>query len=287
MGSVFVFFMGAAYYLSGPYISYPPVMRQYSKPIWTHADSAILRIMTLNIAHGGKSGFNQIFLPTTAIRSNLQDIANLLLREKPDLVALQEADGPSLWSGNFSHVNYLANYANYPYAFQGEHVKGLRLNYGTAFLSKSQISHSISYTFKPSPPSLSKGFVVGTIGWPGKPNRKIDVISLHLDFSRKSIRNRQISELINKLLKNKKPLIIMGDFNSGWGTKSPIRTLTAALDLKIYKPEENGVATFPLTNKRIDWILISRELDFLNYRVLPDSVSDHKGVLAELTWSSE
>ena len=79
----------------------------------------------------------------------------------------------------------------------------------------------------------------------------------------------------------------MGDFNSGWETKSPIRTLAAALDLKTYKPEEVGIATFPLTNKRIDWILISREMDFLNYRVLPDSVSDHKGILAELIWQSE
>ncbi len=287
IGSVLAFFIGVGYYLSGPNISYPPVMHQYSQPVLPHADSMILKIMTLNIAHGGKGGFNQIFLPTATIKSNLHTIANLLLREKPDLVALQEADGPSLWSGNFNHVSYLADNANYPFALQGEHVIGLKLRYGTAFLSKIQISDSISYTFQRSPPSFTKGFVVGTISWPGKPNRKIDVISLHLDFSRKLIRNRQISELITKLSKNKNPLIIMGDFNSGWGTKSPIRTLAEALNLKAYKPEKKGIATFPMTNKRIDWIMISREMDFLNYQVLPDSVSDHKGVLADLIWQSE
>ena len=273
--------------MSGPYISYPPVMHRYSKPVWSHANSEILRIMTLNIAHGAKSGFNQIFLPTTVIKSNLQNIGSLLLREKPDLVALQEADGPSLWSGNFSHVNYLANNANYPYAFQGEHVKGLRLSYGTAFLSKTQISDPVSYTFKPSPPTLTKGFVVGTIYWPGKPNRKIDVVSLHLDFFRGSVRKNQVTELVSKLSKQKNPLIIMGDFNSGWRVKSPMEVLATKLDLKTYKPEENEIATFPLTNKRIDWILISREMDFLSYQVLPDSVSDHKGVLAQLSWQSE
>ncbi|MBU3915607.1 endonuclease/exonuclease/phosphatase family protein [bacterium] len=241
----------------------------------------------MNIAHGGKRGFNQVFLKTAEIKSNLREIANLLSRENPDIVALQEADGPSLWSGNFSHVKYLANRANYPYVLRGEHVKGLKLSYGTAFLSKIQISEPMSYTFKPSPPTFSKGFVTGTIHWPGKPERQIDVVSLHLDFSRKSIRKRQVYELISIFLKQKKPLIIMGDFNSGSGKKSPLRTLITELDLKVYKPKENKVATYPLTNKRIDWILISREMDFLNYRVLPDSVSDHKGVLVELIWLSE
>jgi len=252
-----------------------------------HSDSLILKIMTLNIAHGGKGGFKQVFLPTITIRSNLRTIANLLIREKPDLVALQEADAPSLWSGNFNHVRYLANNANFPFFMQGGHVIGLRLRYGTAFLSTTQISDTISYTFKPSPPSLTKGFVVGTIGWPGKPNRKIDVISLHLDFSRKTIRYRQISEVITNLSKRKNPMIIMGDFNAGWRAKSPIKTLAEALNLKAYKPEEKGHTTFPMTHKRIDWILISGEMDFLNYRVLPDTVSDHKGVLADLIWQSE
>ena len=82
-------------------------------------------------------------------------------------------------------------------------------------------------------------------------------------------------------------MIIMGDFNAGWGTNSPIKTLTKALDLKAYKPERKGMVTFPMTKKRIDWIVISREMDFLDYRVLPDSVSDHKGVLADLIWHAD
>jgi endonuclease/exonuclease/phosphatase family metal-dependent hydrolase len=78
----------------------------------------------------------------------------------------------------------------------------------------------------------------------------------------------------------------MGDFNAGWGEKSPLRTLAEALVLKAYKPNEKGNATFPMTNKRIDWILISNEMDFLSYQVLPNSISDHKAVLAELIWRS-
>jgi endonuclease/exonuclease/phosphatase family metal-dependent hydrolase len=34
--------------------------------------------------------------------------------------------------------------------------------------------------------------------------------------------------------------------------------------------------------KRIDWILISADLEFISYKVLPEAVSDHHGVVAEI-----
>ena len=34
--------------------------------------------------------------------------------------------------------------------------------------------------------------------------------------------------------------------------------------------------------RRLDWILISTDLDFISYAVWPDVVSDHLGVVAEI-----
>ena len=74
----------------------------------------------------------------------------------------------------------------------------------------------------------------------------------------------------------------MGDLNCTWSSEEgPVRSLAEALELEAWKPEENLV-TFPSRETRIDWILISPELEFRSYRVLDDVLSDHLGVIAEI-----
>ena len=65
-------------------------------------------ILTLNVAHGRKDGPNQLWQSAAAIRANLDLVSRLLTKAAPDVVGLQEADGPSFWSGGFDHVEYLA-----------------------------------------------------------------------------------------------------------------------------------------------------------------------------------
>ena len=245
--------------------------------------SDTLRLLTLNAAHGRQEGPNQVFQKGTTIESNLEAIAAVLEREQPDVLALQEADGPSIWSGKLDHVDYLAEKAGYPYATRGEHVKGMNVSYGTALLSKLPMHDARSYTFEPSPPTLAKGLVVITIGSPDNPDESIDVVSVHLDFSRKSVREKQVQEMIARLSKRERPLIVMGDFNCQWTDKGgALPTLAEALDLRVYEPERRDLNTFSKLKRRLDWILISRELEFVSYRVLPDALSDHRGVLCEV-----
>jgi endonuclease/exonuclease/phosphatase family metal-dependent hydrolase len=84
--------------------------------------------MTLNIAHGSKDGSNQIFQKAKTIKSHLDEIAEIVKREKPEVLALQEADGPSIWSGGLDQVKYLAEKAFFPYYIHGQHVKGMKIN---------------------------------------------------------------------------------------------------------------------------------------------------------------
>ncbi|MGH7338345.1 MAG: endonuclease/exonuclease/phosphatase family protein, partial [Myxococcota bacterium] len=60
-----------------------------------------LRLLTLNVAHARRQARHQALLAEPALRRNLQAIAQVLRREAADVVALQEADGPSAWSGGF------------------------------------------------------------------------------------------------------------------------------------------------------------------------------------------
>jgi endonuclease/exonuclease/phosphatase (EEP) superfamily protein YafD len=75
-----------------------------------------------------------------------------------------------------------------------------------------------------------------------------------------------------------RPLILLGDLNDQWG--DTLRQLTTALDLHAYSPDSPDLATF--RNRRLDWILISRELEFVRHAVVPDALSDHRAVVADV-----
>jgi endonuclease/exonuclease/phosphatase family metal-dependent hydrolase len=242
-----------------------------------------LKVMTLNVAHGRGDGPNQVLQKGKSIRENLDEIADVLRREGPDIAAVQEADGPSVWSGNVDEVGYLAEKAGFAYSVHGEHVKGMKICYGTGLLSMPALRGPLAITFDASPPTLSKGFVVATVDWPGEPNIKVDVVSVHLDFLRKSVREWQVEDMVDKLSYRGRPMIMMGDFNSEWKSKkSAVKAVAEGLNLKAYQPASLEMDTFPLLKRRMDWILISDELEFVTYKVLPDVISDHYGVVCEV-----
>jgi len=86
-------------------------------------------------------------------------------------------------------------------------------------LSGVPLIETIKHTFESSPPALDKGLVLAQIERPfadKDQSRKIDFISVHLDFSRKSVRDRQINEIMELLSACNNPTIIMGDFHSEW-----------------------------------------------------------------------
>jgi endonuclease/exonuclease/phosphatase family metal-dependent hydrolase len=112
----------------------------------------------------------------------------------------------------------------------------------------------------------------------------VTIVSIHLDFSRKSVRDEQIGILVEVLKDIESPLIVMGDFNSHWKQKrSHVQQLAGALDLAAYEPHNDILGTYKSADgKRLDWILASGDLAFTRYEVLPDMVSDHLAVYAEL-----
>jgi endonuclease/exonuclease/phosphatase family metal-dependent hydrolase len=266
-----------------PIQSYPAAAGLVSRVVDRHDDG--LRIMTLNIAHGRGDSFHQLLQSSATTRTNLDSIATLLKDSGAHVVALQEADGPSFWSGNFSHIDYLSNNGDYHRSVHGAHADGLGLSYGTALIARLDLRDPRVITFDPALSPVPKGFVVSTVSWPGKPDVEVDIVSLHLDFASESTRKQQAQELINTLQDRQRPLIVTGDFNNGWAENSTVRYICQALALTAYRPQAPGLETFPALGERLDWILVSAGIAFRFYQVIPDSVSDHRGVLAELELS--
>lgn len=249
-----------------------------------------LRVLSLNISHGRNTAINQLFVSKKNTYRNLDKVAELLKEIEPDIVAFQEADAPSRWSGKFDHVAYVAGQAGYPCFVHGRHSESWISSYGTALLSNSQPSSSTSVRFSPSWPSKQKGYASATYDWRTAQWRQpVTLTSVHFDFLRKGVRDQQVVEMADGLAQVDAPLILMGDLNSEWDEEnSHVRKLAELLNLRPYKPMQEGLGSYKGPDgKRLDWILISPELEFKDYKVLPDVVADHFAVFAEITYREQ
>jgi len=237
--------------------------------------------MTMNVGHGRGNGFHQLTQSSAAIAVNYDNIVTLLNLESPDVVALQEIDAPSFWSGNFNHVDYLAERGGFSFSVRASHVELPGLSYGTALLSKLALKNPVAVTFKPPLTTVPTGFIMSTVCFPGREDVEIEVVSVHLDFLSETIRKKQVDELLSLLRARKKPAIIMGDLNTEWSAQdSVVRHLTDTLGFKAYQPENTDLITFPLLGKRLDWILLSADLEIASYLVVGSGLSDHNAVMA-------
>ncbi|MBZ0113057.1 MAG: endonuclease/exonuclease/phosphatase family protein [Thermoanaerobaculia bacterium] len=269
--------------------------RWLSEPQWRRspldplvdADSlGSLRVATLNIAHGRGLAKHQALLAKHQVEDNLHRIAELVGEQDPDLVALQEADGPSVWSGNFHHVETLAQHIDHSHAFLGEHnLFGLgvhNLISGTALISRNGMIQPSSQRFGSSWRD-TKGFVVATLPVPAW-GFSIDVVSTHFEALHPAVRRRQIRLLAHYLGQRTRPLVVLGDFNASWCRESgQFRPLAQRLGLRTHQPYHKA-PTFPSVRpwRRLDWILVSRELEFVRYETLSTPVSDHLAVVADI-----
>jgi len=243
-----------------------------------------IKLMTVNMAHGRGVGINQIFQSNEPIKDNINNIGQVIARETPHVVAMQEADSPSWWSGSFSHVETVGKLAGMSSAIPGRNIDGLGLAYGSAILSKLESKNARQITFKKNIPTFSKGFVVVTCIWPGQSSFEFDAVSLHLDFARKSVRENQLSVLREFVKTSTRPIILMGDFNTDMiGDLLP--DFLKDTQLTSWEVDDSSIITFPFLNSRIDWILVSQEFRIVEQTVLDDVLSDHKALTAviELT----
>ncbi len=243
-----------------------------------------LRVLTLNLAHGRGNRLVQRLVRRGRAELQLLRVAALLRWHHPHVVALQEADGKAIWSGRFNHVDFLAREAGYASYIQMHHVQRLGLAYGTAILALDELRDGCGGTFMPTPPTFPKGWVSAVIPWPAVTTGTVRVISLHLDFLRARNRQAQLRELVAELAAERRPLIIMGDFNCTPRREPGMPELMTGLKLHTFEQDATTAATHthPASRRRIDWILASAHLRFVHHTVLPDTLSDHLPVLAEM-----
>ena len=160
-------------------------------------------------------------------------------------------------------------------------------DFGTALLSRVAYTEELTHTFAPSPPTTNKGFVMGQVRWNPAGELPepviVSVISVHLDFSRKKVREAQIAEMREVLKDVAEPVVILGDFNTDWDSDdTSLRAIADNGKFTLYEPQDTTLGTYKNGKHRLDWILISRDLEFVSYTVPQVLLSDHQPVQASV-----
>jgi endonuclease/exonuclease/phosphatase family metal-dependent hydrolase len=245
------------------------------------------RVLTLNLHHGIGTDEQEDGSNVAAFRRNLDAVAAVLKRESVDIAAFQEADGPSDSSGGFDHIDAVIEASGLENANHGFHCNRETtdgaIRYGTALVSRLPLSHEGGGTF-PGAPAEYKGYVVATVRWEG---RELDVVSVHFHERFSAMRMDQARALAREMGRRRRPLVIMGDMNCAWNdSEKTLRILAEQLGLTAFEPDDKRIIT-SLTDemgRRLDWVLVSKELEIRSQRVLPDRLAERLAVVAEIAW---
>ncbi len=241
-------------------------------------DARHIRLLSFNIQVGISTSAYRHYvtrswkhlLPHQERYRNLEKIGFLL--NDFDIVALQEADGGSLRSGNINQVQQLAQLGNFPYWYQQRNRDlGRFAQHSNGLLSRLQPQKLEDH---PLPGPAGRGAILAQIG---QDSDAIAVVSMHLALGTRA-RQRQL-DYIREIVSDYRHIVLMGDMNTH-AEDLLINSPLSGLNLRAAQTD----ATFPSWKPQrcLDHILISSELEIANMSVLPIPISDHLPVSMDI-----
>ncbi len=228
-----------------------------------------LKVVTYNIHHGeGTDG-----------RLDLPRIAELIRREDPDLVALQELDVKTTRAGGADQLAELAKATGLHGAF-GKAIDHAGGDYGVGILSRWPLTIVENRALPSSPHREARTALVARVE---TPFGAVRMVSTHLDHKSTEDRSRQAAELVS--LAGPEPTILAGDLNDLASSSALAPVVHAFLDAG----KGSDTPTYPSDkpSQRIDYILAHPKESWkvVEFRVLDESVaSDHRPVVAVLAY---
>jgi len=231
-----------------------------------------LRVLAYNIHHG--EGMDEII--------DLDRIANLIIRLKPDLVDLQEVDQSVERTGGVNQAEEIAGKTGLTPVF-GAFMDYQGGEYGMAILSRWRVVHVKNIRLPDgAEPRTSLSVRVRA------PETGLDVVFTGIHFYRtEEERLVQARRTVEELQSEDATLILAGDFNSRPGS-AVLEMLSQ--DWEILNKGDDHL-TFPSVapDREIDFIMVRAEsrLEIVSHRVLDEPViSDHRPIFAKFVLKS-
>jgi endonuclease/exonuclease/phosphatase family metal-dependent hydrolase len=228
-----------------------------------------LRVMTYNVHTG--IGMDK--------KLDLKRIADVINRERPDLVGLQEVDRGVERTGRIDEIQELARLTKMEYAF----ANNLRYQggwYGVAILSRFPILATEHKLYRNRREAERRGFIRAEVDFKGE---RLNFVTTHLDYQFEDGRLFEAEQLTEALDRCAGPLIVVGDLNDE--PSGPAYKLLAGRFGDAWVASDTGL-TFPSDKprKRIDYVFL-RSGEHIGVRkaaVLETQASDHRPLLVDL-----
>jgi len=237
-------------------------------------EKANLKVMTYNIHHCNP--------PSAGTKIDVEAIAAVINKEKPDFVALQEVDVNTERSGKgLNQAQQLAKLTGMNFYFSKaiDHQGG---DYGVAVLSRFTIVDSARFILPIDNAIGGEVRTIAAVTAEISKGKKVIFASTHLDL--KAPNRLTQSELIVKHFGNTSyPMILGGDFND-----KPDGPAIAYLDQHFTRScKQNCLPTIPVENpnRTIDFIMFKPQssVTAISTRVIDEKyASDHLPVVVEL-----
>jgi len=260
-----------------------------------------LKVMVYNIHYG--NSISNVY--------DIEEIGKLIKNSKAELICLQEVDVN--WSSRSLYENTIEKLSNitgldYFYApiYNRASQRGPQYpneQFGVGFLSKYEIIQEVNYNISrwstqsedPQPgdpdfPPKKGGFGHVIINKDGK---LLSIYNTHLDYRAspppgysKSIRVIQVNEMLEIIDFDSYPTILMGDMNSDTSAREVFTPLFNYFNDAWSLGNSTNGYSFPSDNpdRRIDYILTTRDIVIKRSYLLNSTASDHLPVIVDLSF---
>lgn len=257
------------------FISFLIVMALVSHNVLAQKDPNLIKILSYNIYHGEN--------PNQSGKSNLDDIANLIIQVQPEVIALQEIDSmtvrtDTLFGTRVNLINELIKRTGYRGYFgkamnydEGAYGVGLLVKKGSGYKTQNLPS-----------PAGGEPRVAAWVKAELKSLKEFNFASTHFSHDSNINRLAQLKELISYADTLSLPTFIAGDLNFDPESEEyksiPTKWKDAGMVAGDTTPTYAGE-----TGKRIDYIWYDSEaFELVEYKVLNLPHSDHFPVLVTL-----
>jgi endonuclease/exonuclease/phosphatase family metal-dependent hydrolase len=233
-----------------------------------HGEGFPVRVMTYNL----HNGFN------TAGYLDMEDIAQVIETQDPDIVALQEISRGWVISGRLDMLSWLSRRLDMPY------ISGPTADpfWGNAILSRYPIVDYVEYALPPRDLPVRRGLLSATIDLGNGEQIRVIATHYHHIEGATAIRQLQAQETI-KIWDSDKQTVLLGDLNAVPDDPEMVILKQASL-VDALAGIEPPVYTWPAQNPyvRIDYIWVSPDLKASGVHVITSNASDHLAVVAEI-----